>query len=105
MLDPSSKTHVKLILPTPPSQLLFIFLPCLPPPAAFTDDSSVLRELCATLARLSVRNEFCQEIVDLGGLNFMVALLADCIDHQVLSLFSEWDAFLEAKVFMGGGWG
>ncbi|XP_030396230.1 armadillo repeat-containing protein 6 isoform X1 [Gopherus evgoodei] len=51
---------------------------------AFTDNSSVLRELCATLARLSVRNEFCQEIVDLGGLNFMVALLADCIDHQEL---------------------
>ncbi|KAM9112141.1 armadillo repeat-containing protein 6 [Pangshura tecta] len=51
---------------------------------AFTDDSCVLRELCATLARLSVRNEFCQEIVDLGGLNFMVALLADCIDHQEL---------------------
>ncbi|NXA55748.1 ARMC6 protein, partial [Nothocercus julius] len=57
---------------------------------AFTDNSSVLSELCATLSRLSVRNEFCQEIVDLGGLNFMVSLLADCIDHpdvvkQVLS--------------------
>ncbi|XP_074834264.1 armadillo repeat-containing protein 6 [Carettochelys insculpta] len=51
---------------------------------AFTDDSSVLSDLCATLARLSVRNEFCQEIVDLGGLNFMVALLADCIDQQEL---------------------
>ncbi|XP_077187765.1 armadillo repeat-containing protein 6 [Paroedura picta] len=50
----------------------------------FTDDCSVLGEICATLARLSVRNEFCQEIVDLGGLNFMVALLADCIDHQEL---------------------
>uniref|UniRef100_A0A670KFD6 Armadillo repeat containing 6 n=3 Tax=Podarcis muralis TaxID=64176 RepID=A0A670KFD6_PODMU len=51
---------------------------------AFPDDCSVLREICATLGRLSVRNEFCQEIVDLGGLNFMVALLADCIDHQDL---------------------
>ncbi|XP_010009648.1 PREDICTED: armadillo repeat-containing protein 6 isoform X1 [Nestor notabilis] len=50
---------------------------------AFTDNSSVLSELCATLSRLSVRNEFCQEIVDLGGLNFMVSLLADCIDHPV----------------------
>ncbi|RMB89799.1 hypothetical protein DUI87_33814 [Hirundo rustica rustica] len=35
-------------------------------------------------------NEFCQEIVDLGGLNFMVTLLADCMEHpdvvrQVLS--------------------
>ncbi|NXQ01170.1 ARMC6 protein, partial [Vidua macroura] len=57
---------------------------------AFTDNSGVLSELCATLSRLSVRNEFCQEIVDLGGLNFMVALLADCMEHpdvvkQVLS--------------------
>ncbi|XP_071434127.1 armadillo repeat-containing protein 6 isoform X2 [Pithys albifrons albifrons] len=57
---------------------------------AFTDNSAVLSELCATLSRLSVRNEFCQEIVDLGGLNLMVTLLADCIDHpdvvkQVLS--------------------
>ncbi|XP_067168990.1 armadillo repeat-containing protein 6 isoform X2 [Apteryx mantelli] len=50
---------------------------------AFTDNSSVLSELCATLSRLSVRNEFCQEIVDLGGLNFMVSLLADCIDHPI----------------------
>ncbi|NXU78218.1 ARMC6 protein, partial [Oreotrochilus melanogaster] len=48
---------------------------------AFTDNSSVLSELCATLSRLSVRNEFCQEIVALGGLDFMVALLADSIDH------------------------
>ncbi|NXN09167.1 ARMC6 protein, partial [Indicator maculatus] len=57
---------------------------------AFTDSPGVLSELCATLSRLSVRNEFCQEIVDLGGLNLMVSLLADCIDHpdvvrQVLS--------------------
>ncbi|NWU36688.1 ARMC6 protein, partial [Hylia prasina] len=48
---------------------------------AFTDNSGVLSELCATLARLSVRNEFCQEIVDLGGLNLMVTLLADCMEH------------------------
>ncbi|XP_059345806.1 armadillo repeat-containing protein 6 isoform X1 [Ammospiza nelsoni] len=57
---------------------------------AFRDNSAVLSELCATLSRLSVRNEFCQEIVDLGGLNFMVTLLADCMEHadvvkQVLS--------------------
>ncbi|NXD46289.1 ARMC6 protein, partial [Copsychus sechellarum] len=57
---------------------------------AFRDNSGVLSELCATLSRLSVRNEFCQEIVDLGGLSFMVTLLADCMEHpdvvkQVLS--------------------
>ncbi|GCC35229.1 armadillo repeat-containing protein 6 [Chiloscyllium punctatum] len=49
---------------------------------AFTDNPSVLSELCSTLSRLAVRNEFCQDIVDLGGLTFMVALLADCIEHQ-----------------------
>ncbi|XP_020385004.1 armadillo repeat-containing protein 6 isoform X1 [Rhincodon typus] len=49
---------------------------------AFTDNPSVLSELCSTLSRLAVRNEFCQDIVDLGGLNFMVALLADCIEHR-----------------------
>ncbi|NXP69193.1 ARMC6 protein, partial [Chloropsis cyanopogon] len=57
---------------------------------AFTGNSGVLSELCATLSRLSVRNEFCQDIVDLGGLNLMVTLLADCMEHpdvvkQVLS--------------------
>ncbi|KAM7025041.1 armadillo repeat-containing protein 6 isoform 3-T7 [Acridotheres tristis] len=50
---------------------------------AFTDNSGVLSELCATLSRLSVRNEFCQDIVDLGGLNFMVTLLADCMEHPI----------------------
>ncbi|XP_028906338.1 armadillo repeat-containing protein 6 isoform X2 [Ornithorhynchus anatinus] len=51
---------------------------------AFPGDTAVLSELCGTLSRLAVRNEFCQEIVDLGGLSFMLTLLADCIDHQDL---------------------
>ncbi|KAG9486475.1 hypothetical protein GDO78_006707 [Eleutherodactylus coqui] len=54
----------------------------------FTDNSIVLSELCSTVARLCVRNEFCQDVVDLGGLNFMLALLADCIDHQVITSLS-----------------
>ncbi|XP_026877545.2 armadillo repeat-containing protein 6 [Electrophorus electricus] len=45
---------------------------------------SVLSELCATLSRLAVRNEFCQDIVDLGGLKFMMTLLADSLDCQDL---------------------
>ncbi|XP_004404729.1 PREDICTED: armadillo repeat-containing protein 6 isoform X2 [Odobenus rosmarus divergens] len=50
---------------------------------AFSDNPSVLSELCSTLSRLAVRNEFCQEVVDLGGLGVLVALLANCSDHQV----------------------
>lgn len=51
---------------------------------AFPDDPGVLSELCSTLSRLAVRNEFCQEIVDLGGLAVLVTLLADGSDHQDL---------------------
>ncbi|XP_058870750.1 armadillo repeat-containing protein 6 isoform X2 [Acipenser ruthenus] len=51
---------------------------------AHTGNNSVLSELCGTLSRLAVRNEFCQDIVDLGGLKFMANLLADNLDHQEL---------------------
>ncbi|KAM5237615.1 armadillo repeat-containing protein 6 [Ctenodactylus gundi] len=51
---------------------------------AFSDNPSVLGELCSTLSRLAVRNEFCQEVVDLGGLDVLVTLLTTCSDHQDL---------------------
>ncbi|XP_036306216.1 armadillo repeat-containing protein 6 [Pipistrellus kuhlii] len=51
---------------------------------AFHDNPSVLSELCSTLSHLTVRNEFCQEVVDLGGLGILVALLANCNSHQDL---------------------
>ncbi|KAM9719109.1 armadillo repeat-containing protein 6 [Menidia menidia] len=44
---------------------------------AHVGNTSVLSELCAALSRLAVRNEFCQDICDLGGLKFMMTLLAD----------------------------
>jgi len=51
--------------------------------AAHLGNTAVLSELCATLSRLAVRNEFCQEICDLGGLKFMMTLLADIFESQV----------------------
>ncbi|XP_048198571.1 armadillo repeat-containing protein 6 isoform X2 [Perognathus longimembris pacificus] len=51
---------------------------------AFPDNPGILSELCSTLSRLVVRNEFCQEVVDLGGLDMLVTLLASCSDHQDL---------------------
>ncbi|XP_028283488.1 armadillo repeat-containing protein 6 isoform X2 [Parambassis ranga] len=53
-------------------------------------NTSVLSELCATLSRLAVRNEFCQDVCDLGGLKLMMTLLADSYEtaelvRQVLS--------------------
>ncbi|KAK2868367.1 hypothetical protein Q7C36_000238 [Tachysurus vachellii] len=51
---------------------------------AHPENVPVLSELCATLSRLAVRNEFCQDIVDLGGLKFIMTLLADSMDCQDL---------------------
>lgn len=51
---------------------------------AFPDNPGVLSELFSTLSRLAVRNEFCQEVIDLGGLGILVTLLTDCSDHQDL---------------------
>ncbi|TSP09101.1 Armadillo repeat-containing protein 6 [Bagarius yarrelli] len=51
---------------------------------AHPENVPVLSELCATLSRLAVRNEFCQDIVDLGGLKFMMTLLADSLECQDL---------------------
>ncbi|XP_077580613.1 armadillo repeat-containing protein 6 isoform X1 [Stigmatopora nigra] len=50
---------------------------------AHSDNTSVLSELCATLSRLAVRNEFCQDICDLGGLKLMMTLLADSYESAV----------------------
>ncbi|XP_005920536.1 armadillo repeat-containing protein 6 [Haplochromis burtoni] len=57
---------------------------------AHLGNTSVLSELCATLSRLAVRNEFCQDICDMGGLKLMMTLLADSYEsaelvRQVLS--------------------
>ncbi|XP_058148788.1 armadillo repeat-containing protein 6 [Dasypus novemcinctus] len=51
---------------------------------AFPDDPGVLGELCGTLSRLAVRNEFCRELVELGGLGVLLRLLAERADHQDL---------------------
>lgn len=39
-----------------------------------------------TLSKLAVRNEFCQEISDLGGLNLMIEALDTSIGDKVPSL-------------------
>ncbi|KAK7945723.1 hypothetical protein WMY93_001451 [Mugilogobius chulae] len=51
---------------------------------AHLNNTSVLSEVCATLSRLAVRNEFCQDICDLGGLKLIMTLLADNYESQEL---------------------
>lgn len=44
-------------------------------------------ELMATLGRLAVRDEFCKEIVDLGGLKMILQMLQGNMKHQVSSYY------------------
>lgn len=50
---------------------------------AHLNNTSVLSDICATLSCLAVRNEFCQDISDLGGLKLMLTLLADSYETPV----------------------
>ena len=50
----------------------------------FEAEQSVISELLPTLSRLAVRNEFCQRIVELGGLQFVMDVLAKYYDDKDL---------------------
>lgn len=47
-------------------------------------DVEMASELCVTLSRLAVRNEYCKDIVDLGGLKMVLKLLQDHMSNQVI---------------------
>jgi len=50
----------------------------------FESNNEVITELLPTLSRLAVRNEFCQEIVELGGLKFVSDILYKFYDDKEL---------------------
>ncbi|KAJ8011620.1 hypothetical protein DPEC_G00060160 [Dallia pectoralis] len=52
---------------------------------AHPENTPVLSVLCATLCSLAVRNEFCQDICELGGLKIMMTLLADSYESHELT--------------------
>lgn len=49
-----------------------------------SSDQSIVGEVMATLGRLAVRNEFCQKIVDLGGLKYVSGAMAEHMSNQVM---------------------
>ena len=54
------------------------------PSSEFEAQKEVIGELMPTLSRLAVRNEFCQKIVELGGLRFVVDVLVKYYDDKEL---------------------
>ena len=69
---------LKILLPTCTAMFLLTdcyFLFIIVFVTEFEAEKAVIAELLPTLSRLAVRNEFCQKIVELGGLQFVVDVL------------------------------
>lgn len=47
------------------------------------DDQDVVAETFVTLSKLSVRNEFCQQLLDCGGVALIFESLSNHIQNQV----------------------
>lgn len=60
-------------------------------------DTRVVGDLMITLASLVVRNEFCQEVEDAGGLKFVLDIMTDYPDSEKLN----WQALKLLKALAG----
>lgn len=49
----------------------------------YADNQNVLGELFLTLGSLVVRNEFCQEVLNLGGVHFILQAFGKNINDKV----------------------
>lgn len=63
----------------------------------FKKDKAVVGDLMITLAALIVRNEYCKEVEDVGGLKFVVNIMIDYPDSEKLN----WQALKLLKALAG----
>lgn len=63
----------------------------------FKKDTKVIGDLMITLAALVVRNEFCQEVEDAGGLKFILDIMTEYPDSEKLN----WQALKLLKALAG----
>lgn len=63
----------------------------------FKKDTKVIGDLMITLAALVVRNEFCQEVDDAGGLTFILDIMTEYPDSEKLN----WQALKLLKALAG----
>ncbi|XP_019620441.1 PREDICTED: armadillo repeat-containing protein 6-like [Branchiostoma belcheri] len=79
---PFGKAHEHAKMMVMENKALETLLACL---TACKGDAGTTSEVCLTLSRLAVRNEFCQAIVDLGGLDLVLNVMRDNVRHQALA--------------------
>lgn len=51
--------------------------------AAYEDNADVLPEIFQAISRLAVRDEFCRQVLDLGGIKQILTILSVNLQHQV----------------------
>lgn len=49
----------------------------------FPEKPEVMSELFATISKLVVRNEFCQAVMDMGGIHLILSAFQDSIANKV----------------------
>ena len=67
------------------------------------EDIDVASELCVTLSRLAVRNEYCKDIVDLGGLKMVLKLLQEHTSNQVCIITGNRNVIRVLQLFTDTG--
>jgi len=65
--------------------------------AGFLKDPRIIGDLTVTLAALMVRNEFCQEVEDAGGLKFVLEIMTKHPSSEKLN----WQALKLLKALAG----
>ncbi|CAI9735589.1 Armadillo repeat-containing 6 [Octopus vulgaris] len=65
------------LIATEDSGLLLILELC----KHYSKDNTILKELFTTLPLLLVRNEFCQQVYDFGGISFMATIFLDNLEN------------------------
>jgi len=77
--------------------MIYIYLHIYLSQTGFKKDTKVIGDLMITLAALVVRNEFCQEVEDAGGLNFILDIMIEYPDSEKLN----WQALKLLKALAG----
>lgn len=65
---------------------------------AYEDNADVLPEIFQTISRLAVRDEFCRQVLDLGGVKKILTILSVNLQHQVK--YSDCLAFLLDVIYV-----
>lgn len=63
----------------------------------FPEKPEVMSELFATISKLVVRNEFCQAVMDMGGIHLILSAFQDSIANKVRDSSLSYNVYNESN--------